>query len=174
MSGKGITMSENTRSLILNHEQVSQKVRRIAYEIYENNFSEKSIVLAGVTGHGYKLAENIGTMVEEISPIKVKVVKVNIDKENPDHAKVNVAPMHKGMKCIVLVDDVLNSGRTLAYAMSPFVKADIKKIQVAVLVNRSHTIFPILPTYTGYQMATTLSDHVEVVVDKEKWAVYLA
>lgn len=166
-------MSENTRSLILNHEQVSQKIRRIAYEIYENNFNEKSIVLAGVIGHGYKLAEDIGKIVEEISPIKVEVAKVNIDKENPDHANVNVSPMHKRMKCIVLVDDVLNSGRTLAYAMIPFVKADIKKIQAAVLVNRSHSTFPILPTYTGYQLATILSDHVEVAVDKKKWAVYL-
>lgn len=166
-------MSESSRSLILNHEQVNQKIRRIAYEIYENNFNEKSITLAGITGQGFKLAENIGKVVEEISPIKIEVVKVNVDKENPDHAKVKVDPMLKGMKCIVLVDDVLNSGRTLAYAMIPFVKADIKKIQVAVLVHRSHPTFPILPTYMGYQLATTLSDHVEVVADKKKWAVYL-
>ena len=76
------------------------------------------------------------------------------------------------MMCIVIVDDVLNSGRTLAYAMNPFLNAEIKKIEVAVLVNRSHPSFPIMPTYTGLELATTLSEHVEVVLGK-KAAVYL-
>src|SRR6218665_3613223 len=100
--GKCNTMNENTRSLILNHEQVSQKIRRIAYEIYEHNFNEKSIVLAGGIGHAYKLGENMEKSVKEISPKKVEVAKVNIDKKTPDPANGTVEPMHKRMKCIVL------------------------------------------------------------------------
>jgi pyrimidine operon attenuation protein/uracil phosphoribosyltransferase len=70
------------------------------------------------------------------------------------------------------VDDVLNTGRTLAYAMKPFFEVGVKKIEVAVLVNRSHTLFPIMPTYAGYALSTTLKDHVEVVLGK-KSSVYL-
>ncbi len=71
-----------------------------------------------------------------------------------------------------MVDDVLNTGRTLAYAMKLFTNVEIKKIEVAVLVNRSHTLFPIVPTYSGYELATTLTDHVEVKLGKSG-SVYL-
>lgn len=75
-------------------------------------------------------------------------------------------------KSIILVDDVLNTGRTLAYGLKPFLSTDVKKIETAVLVNRSHANFPIYPQYTGYALATTIKDHVEVVLGKEP-AVYL-
>ncbi len=58
-------------------------------------------------------------------------------------------------KCIIMVDDVLNTGRTFAYGMKPFLTIEVKKIETAVLVNRSHTLFPIYPQYTGYELATT-------------------
>jgi pyrimidine operon attenuation protein/uracil phosphoribosyltransferase len=75
-------------------------------------------------------------------------------------------------KCVVLVDDVLNTGRTLAYGLKPFLNIEVKKIEVAVLVHRSHPTFPLTPTYTGYELSTTLTEHVEVVLGK-KTAVYL-
>jgi pyrimidine operon attenuation protein/uracil phosphoribosyltransferase len=75
-------------------------------------------------------------------------------------------------KNIILVDDVLNTGRILTYGMRPFLSITVKKIEVAVLVNRSHALYPIHPTYTGYELSTTLDDHIEVVL-KKKFAVYL-
>ena len=75
-------------------------------------------------------------------------------------------------KSILLIDDVLNTGRVLAYGMKPFLSIIVKKIEVAVLVNRSHSLFPILPKYTGYELSTTLDDHIEVIL-KKKFAVYL-
>jgi pyrimidine operon attenuation protein/uracil phosphoribosyltransferase len=56
--------------------------------------------------------------------------------------------------------------------MKPFLEIEIKKIEVAVLVNRSHTLFPIVPTYSGFELATTFSEHVEVKLGKNA-AVYL-
>ena len=75
-------------------------------------------------------------------------------------------------KCIIIVDDVLNTGRTFAYGLKPFLNIEVKKIETAVLVNRSHTLFPIYPQYTGYELATTIRDHVEVILGKET-AVYI-
>lgn len=162
------------KALVLNAEKVNQKIKRIAYEIFENNFKEKAIILAGIDGQGYFLAKLLASELESISPLQIKVIKVSLDKLAPLQSEVTLDadPKEYRKKCIVLIDDVLNSGRTLAYGMKPFLSTEVKKIEVAVLVNRSHTLFPITPTYTGYQLTTTLNDHVEVVLGKRP-AVYL-
>ena len=162
------------KSLVLNGNQVIQKIKRIAFEIYENNFSEKSIVLAGIDGQGYALAKILEKELKSISPLAISLVKVSLDKLSPVQSEVTIdtQPKEFKKKCVILIDDVLNTGRTLAYAMKPFTLVEIKKIEVAVLVNRSHTLFPIVPTYSGYELATTLTDHVQVKLGKEA-SVYL-
>src|SRR5688572_25243728 len=127
------------KTLVLNDEQIRKKISRMAYEIYENNFDEKSLVLAGVDGQGYVLAELLQKELTSISPINCIVVKINIDKTTPSLNEVTVdAPLKDlAKKSIVLVDDVLNTGRVLAYGTKPFLSVAIKKIEVAVLVNRS-------------------------------------
>lgn len=162
------------RSLILDSVQVNQKVRRMAYEIYEHNFNEKTIVIAGIAGQGYVLAQSLIREIESISPIKTILVKLTLDKSAPQQSDVtldcNIKDLQK--KCIILVDDVLNTGRTFAYGLKPFLSIEVKKIETAVLVNRSHTLFPIYPQYTGYELATTIRDHVEVTLGKDT-AVYI-
>lgn len=157
------------RTLILDSVQVKQKIRRMAYEIYEHNFNEKVIVVAGIDGQGYVLAQLLIKEVESISPIKTVLVKVTLDKSAPQQSDVTLDANLKDLKkkCIILVDDVLNTGRTFAYGLKPFLNIEVKKIETAVLVNRSHTLFPIYPQYTGYELATTIRDHVEVTLGKE-------
>lgn len=147
----------------------------MASEIYENNFNEKSLVIAGIEGHGYTLAKLLTKEMEAISPIAIKLVKVNIDKLAPQQSEIELDCDLKEIrkKCIVIVDDVLNTGRTFAYGMKPFLNTEVKKIETAVLVNRSHTLFPIYPKYTGYELATTLKEHVEVKLEKGDTSVYL-
>jgi pyrimidine operon attenuation protein/uracil phosphoribosyltransferase len=159
---------------VLDAVTVNQKITRIAYEIFENNFKEKSIIIAGIDGQGFILARQIASELGKISPLQIRIVKVSLDKFSPQQSEVKLDADNKDIKkkCIVLVDDVLNTGRTLAYGIKPFLNTEVKKIEVAVLVNRSNTLFPITPTYTGYELATTLSDHVEVVLGKNA-AVYL-
>ena len=162
------------KNLILDAAQVKQKIKRIAFEIYEHNFKEKNIVIAGIEGQGYILAKLLSKDVEAISQLKVTLVKVSLDKAIPQQSDVALDCELKDLKkkCIIVVDDVLNTGRTFAYGLKPFLNIEVKKIEIAVLVNRSHTLFPIYPQYTGYELATTLREHVEVVLGKEN-AVYL-
>lgn len=162
------------KTLILDAAQVKQKIRRMAFEIYERNFKEKNIIVAGIDGQGYTLAKLLAKEVETISPIEVTLVKVSLDKMAPQQGDVELDCEIKEVKkkCIILVDDVLNTGRTLAYGLKPFLDTEVKKIETAVLVNRSHTLFPIYPQYTGYELSTTLKEHVEVQLGKEL-AVYL-
>ena len=169
-----MTSKTNEKSLVLDATHVSQKIRRIAFEIYESNFKEKSIVLAGIDGQGYEFAQLIARELELISPLKIKLVRVSLDKLAPQQSEVSVdcEEVEFRKKCIVLVDDVLNTGKTLAFGMKPFLTVEVKKIEVAVLVNRSHTQFPVQPKYTGFELSTTLNEHVEVVLGK-KSAVFL-
>lgn len=164
----------DTSNRVLDAVKVNQKITRIAYEIIENNFKEKTLVIAGIDGQGYLFARQIAAELGKISSAKINLVRVSLDKLSPQQSEVSLDAENKDIrkKCIVLVDDVLNTGRTLAYGMKPFLNIEVKKIEVAVLVNRSNTLFPITPTYTGYELATTLTDHVEVVLGK-KAAVYL-
>ena len=163
-----------TTNRVLDAVKVNQKITRIAYEIFENNFKEKSILIAGIDGQGFQLAKQIANELSKISPLQIRIIKVSLDKLSPQQSEVTLDAENKDIrkKCIVLVDDVLNTGRTLAYGMKPFLNTEVKKIEVAVLVNRSNTLFPITPTYTGYELATTLTDHVQVVLGKNA-AVYL-
>ena len=162
------------KTLILDASQVKQKIRRIAFEIYERNFKEKNIVIAGIDGQGYVLSKLLKKEVEAISDMEVTLVRVTLDKMAPQQGEVVLDCEVKEVKkkCVILVDDVLNTGRTLAYGLKPFLDTEIKKIETAVLVNRSHTSFPIAPQYTGYELSTTLKERVEVVLGKET-AVYL-
>jgi pyrimidine operon attenuation protein / uracil phosphoribosyltransferase len=161
------------KTLILDTRQVRQKIKRMAYEIFEHNFKEKGIVFAGIEGQGYILAKLLAKEVENISPLEIKLVKISLDKLAPQQSEIKLDCDLKELKkkCIILVDDVLNTGRTFAYGMKPFLTIEVKKIETAVLVNRSHTLFPIYPQYTGYELATTLKDHVEVNLGDE--TVYL-
>jgi pyrimidine operon attenuation protein/uracil phosphoribosyltransferase len=166
---------EGEKSLILDNRQVNQKIRRMAFEIYENNFKEKQLILAGIEGQGYVLAKEIQKELMAISPIAARLVKVNIDKLAPQQSEVTLDCDIKEIKkkCVILIDDVLNTGRTFAYGLKPFLDIEVKKIETAVLVNRSHTLFPIYPKYTGYELSTTINDHVQVNLGKET-AVYLS
>lgn len=162
-------------NLILDKNQVLQKIKRIAYEIYERNLQEEEIIISGVEDMGYVLAKMIVKELESISPLKTTLVSLLVDKSasTQSEVKLDCAPDIFKDKCVVLVDDVLNSGKTLAYCIKPFLEAGVKKLETAVLVNRSHKLFPISANYNGYELSTTLNEHIEVKLDLEMMGVYL-
>ncbi|QCK16960.1 phosphoribosyltransferase family protein [Mangrovivirga cuniculi] len=164
----------STDNKILDAKSIRQKIRRMAYEIYERNFEEKSLVLAGIQGAGVDLARELGKEIESISDVSVEILEVLIDKTDPDDVKISDdTPLPSiNDKVVILVDDVLNTGRTMANGMKIFLGTSVKKIETVVLVNRSHKSFPVLANYLGYELSTTLNDHVEVILGNDP-AVYL-
>ena len=162
-------------SLILTSNQIDQKIKRMAYEIYEQNFKEKKLYLAGVKPQGLILAKALGKKLTEISKIVVEIVEIDLDKSNPAASEIkwSVDPKDLSKKVIVLVDDVLHTGKTFAYSMRPLLSQNLKKIEVAVLVNRCHSNFPIHSSYTGYELSTTITEHVQVVLTGKDKGVYL-
>jgi pyrimidine operon attenuation protein/uracil phosphoribosyltransferase len=161
--------------LILNKGQILQKVTRIAYEIYENNIQEKELVIAGIADGGYKLADLLLRELKKITPFKLCLVKITLNKKGPLDSPVKMDCDSRDIKdkVIILVDDVLHTGKTFIQGMKPFLDINVKKIQTVVLVNRSYTLFPVTSTYTGYQLSTTLNDHIQVQLEKSNFGVYL-
>jgi pyrimidine operon attenuation protein/uracil phosphoribosyltransferase len=161
---------------ILNDIQVKQMIKRIAYQIYENHFNDRELLVAGIDGRGEYIAQLIADQLSEISKLKISFVTITLDKENPTGSSVNLSDekLNIADKNVIVVDDVLNTGRTLVYALTPFIRAKAKRIQVAVLVDRNHKSFPISADYIGMQLSTTLQEHVSVSIEKKKVNVYLS
>lgn len=169
-------MSQN-QVLILDKKQIQQKINRIAYQILEDNFGEKSLVLAGVWERGYKLAVRLQQVLEEISDFKITLLRVDLEKESRKLvANTDLPESDWKDQVIILVDDVLNSGKTLAYGLGVFLNTPHKKIRTVVLVDRSHKIFPIATDFVGLALSTVLKERVDVIMDVagEEDRVYLS
>ncbi|MEM7548244.1 MAG: phosphoribosyltransferase family protein [Bacteroidota bacterium] len=162
-------------SLVLDEETIRKKIKRIAYEIFERHFDQEELILIGICDKGYPLARIIKEELEALSPIKIRLVQLNIDKLDPTNSKVELSEDVKNFsdKPVILVDDVMNTASTLMYSLKPFLHIPVSKIEVAVLVNRSHTKYPILPSYTGYELSTTLEEHIDFVINDSELKVYL-
>ena len=164
------------RTEVLNARQIQQKINRIAYEICENNYDEKEIIVAGIAESGYVLAERLEKLVKDISGAKTGLIKIVLDKKNPLDTKTEAKIDSKSIngKVIILVDDVLNSGKTLIYGAKLFLNAPVKKLQTVVLVDRNHTRYPVKADYVGLSLSTTMLEHITVKLDgKDKDVVYL-
>ena len=162
-------------NIILNQLQISQKIRRIAYQIYETNSSENEVILAGIVGNGFVFAKKLEEVLLEISPLKIIVCKVIMDKKKP--LKPITTSIEVGdykNKSLVLVDDVLNSGTTLIYGIKHFLDVPLKKFKTAVLVNRNHKKYPVKADFKGISLSTSTKEHIQVEFSKNKTIAYLA
>lgn len=163
-----------SKQIILTHHEIEHKIKRIAYQIYESNVNEQELILAGIDGNGFLLAEKLRDVLKDISSIKVIICKVEIDKKKPRAAiTTSLTKEIYANKSLVLVDDVLNSGRTLIYGVKHFLDVPLKQFKTVVLVNRNHKSFPIKADFKGISLSTSLNEHVEVVLDNKHYEAYL-
>jgi len=162
------------KTIILRHKEIQNKIRRIAYQIYETNVDEHKIILAGVENNGYKLAQKIKKELDNISEIESVLCKVIIDKKNPlQSVSTSLNQNDYKDQSIVLVDDVLNSGSTLIYGIKHFLNVPLKQFKTAVLVNRNHKKYPVKADFKGISLSTSLNEHVDVILDGQNDRAFL-
>jgi len=164
------------KSQILSAYDIKIKVRRMAFEILERNYHAKEIVLAGIVREGLLLAQMIHAELSQIAQMPISVLEIKLVKTSTSQPEIhlNIEPSTLEDKCVIFVDEVLNTGRTIAFALNPFLSVSIQKLQIAVLVDRNHRTYPVSADYVGYALSTTLSDHVEAILDSgDKFGVYL-
>jgi pyrimidine operon attenuation protein/uracil phosphoribosyltransferase len=154
--------------IILNQKQIEQKITRIAYQLWEDNLDEKELVIAGIVDYGYILAERIKNKLEEISGIRITLMKIIMDKTTTFlQANTDIPVEECADKVVILVDDVVNRGRTMAYGIGIFLDIPVKKLRTVALVDRSHRVFPVSPDYTGMELSTVIKEHVDVVISNQ-------
>jgi len=161
---------------ILSAEDIQQKTRRMAYQIVEDNYAEKELVLIGIKPNGLQYAEQLKKEIEDIGSVKVTLLDMKLNKDNPleEEIKLDLGKKTLDEKTVVIVDDVANTGKTLYYALKPVMDFSPRKVQVAVLVDRQHKLFPISPDFVGLSLSTTLQEHIQVKFDaKGKGMAYL-
>ena len=161
---------------ILDERKIAQKIKRLAIEILENNCEEKEVILAGINTRGFRFAEMLCAELQKISAIPFTLIHLRLNPADPLSRPVqsDVEPESLRGKVVIVVDDVANTGRTIFYACNPLRATLPKKVEVAVLVDRTHKSFPVKVDYVGLSLATTLKENIQVeFVDGDRLEAYL-
>ncbi|MEX1190787.1 MAG: phosphoribosyltransferase family protein [Brumimicrobium sp.] len=159
-------------TIVLNAKQIEQKINRIAYEILENNFESTSIFLIGIKGNGMALTVELSNILKKISDQKIITAEITVNKQNPLSDEITTTIDLEEIKgqTVILIDDVINSGKTMQYALIKLLEHPTKRIKTVALVDRKHRRYPIRCDYVGLTLSTTLQDRIEVNLDGIKEA----
>jgi pyrimidine operon attenuation protein / uracil phosphoribosyltransferase len=162
------------RTIVLDQRRIKQKIVRMAYEIIENLFETETIHVIGIAGNGVQLAQYLVDEMRNISGQNVQLNFIQVDKDNPlAHAiHFNEAQLDLKKAHVVLVDDVINSGKTIQYALNHILTQPVHQVKTATLVDRKHRRFPIHADFVGIQLSTTMQERVEVSFEGE-WKAFL-
>jgi pyrimidine operon attenuation protein/uracil phosphoribosyltransferase len=157
------------KNYILTQQVAEKKLERLAYEIVENNTGEQQLILAGIRDNGSAIARIIRQLLLGITGGKmtIELIDITLDKRTPREVTLS-RNLPFDDQVIIVVDDVASSGKTLLYAMKPFLDFHPRKIESLVLVGRTHHAFPVHPDYTGLSLSTTLQEHIYVEVEGDK------
>ena len=159
---------------ILDKEQIEEKIKRISYEIYEENFDDKSIIICGIEKNGSIIAKRVIKELKSICNINIEFVNISINKKKPlNTVAIKSSKIKIRDKSIILIDDVSNTGKTLIYVIKELTKYEPKKINTAVLGNRDHTLFPVKINFIGLSLSTSIKSHIEVKLNNNNIGAYL-
>jgi len=168
-------MTIKEKSKIMDKETIDKSLERIAHEIVENFKTTDDIAVIGIKSRGAHLAHRLVTKVERIVKQKLPVGALDITLYRDDLTQLTAQPVVHATeidfdidgKKIVLVDDVLFTGRTIRCALDAIIDfGRPKQIQLAVLVDRGHRELPIRADYVGKNVPTSLNEIVEVRLEE--------
>ncbi len=163
------------KAKILDEKAMTRAITRLSHEIIEKNKGVENVVLIGIHTRGVPLAKKIANRIKEIENAHILVGSLDITLYRDDLSRISENPVVSGTniefdvnnKNVVLVDDVLYTGRTVRAALDAII--DIGRpnnIQLAVLIDRGHREFPIRPDYVGKNVPTSKKELVSVHVDE--------
>lgn len=164
------------RDLVMPHDTIVRKLDRMAREMLEVHFREEKLVLIGVDGQGLEVASALARRLRELSSIDIVEGCLTLDKDHPlDHPLVCDVDGNTLSNAIVfLIDDVLNSGRTLIHGVQHLLQGRPREVHTAVLVDRKHRSFPIRADFCGLTLSTQLHEHIVVdLSDTENATVHV-
>ncbi len=154
---------------VLDDRKIRQKIRRLAIEILEHNHDEPELILAGINNRGMAFAKLLAAELQSISKLPIALTQLRVSPADPLSTEVTIELPIEALrgKAVIVVDDVANTGRTIFYACKPLLETLPKKIEVAVMVDRTHKSFPVKVDYFGISLATTLLENIDVQIGEE-------
>ncbi|HLU87852.1 MAG TPA: phosphoribosyltransferase family protein [Taishania sp.] len=163
------------KQVILSHTQIEQKINRLAFQLMENTFEIETVYIGGITGNGIILAEKLKKIIEANTNQKVELFEIILDKDTPlsTPIQLTIEPERLNGQTVILVDDVLNSGKTMQYGLMKVLEQPVYKVMTVVLIDRKHRRFPIKANFFGLRLTTILKDHVEVSLADGNYAAQL-
>lgn len=163
------------KQVILDHNQINQKINRLAHQIIEHIFEEQNIFIGGIVGNGLELAKKLSQIIQEHSDLAIQFYEVELDKDNPLNHPIELRLKSGNLDgaCVILVDDVLNSGKTMQYALHKILEHPIRSVKTVALVDRQHRRYPIKADFVGIGLSTTLKEHVEVEFEENNFKAQL-
>ena len=164
---------DNSKNIILDYQDVENKIKRISLEILEDNIYQKNLFLFGVSKNGKIIAKKIITLIKKYSKIDLELIGVEIVLNSKNVLKFD-KDFIVNNRSVIIVSDVSQSAKTLQLIISSLMSQDPFKIKTAVMVNRDHSLFPVKINFSGLNLSTSVNEHVDVSVNKdEEFTVYL-
>ena len=162
--------------IILEHAEIERKIVRLAYQILEQTTEQKRLFIGGIQGNGFILAKLLQEIIEQHGSCEVLVFEILLNKEEPWSEPIQLSIDDRELKdgYIVLVDDVINSGKTMQYALIKFLQQATHAIKVLTLVDRQHRRFPIKADFVGLSLSTTLKNRVEIDLSSSKFFAFMS
>lgn len=157
------------KTIILDKTSIAARMKRIAYEIYERNYAETQLVLVGIGAMGTHIAQKLEAELAKISPLKIQRFRTEIDRSHDlglMDMQLAIDKSQISNQVVIVIDDVLYSGRTLLSVVSQLLTDSPRVIQTLVLIDRGHRMMPISPDFVGLELSTTLQQHVSFEVNE--------
>jgi len=160
-----------SRKILMTTDNIRHTLARIAHEIVERNRASKDLVLVGIRTRGVPIAERLAVLIEEFEGLKLPVVALDINRYRDDISPSDMQPLTRRIdtpvnidgKSIVLVDDVLYTGRSIRAAMDALIDLGRpRQVQLAILIDRGHREMPIRADYTGKNIPSSRDEAIKV------------
>ncbi len=160
-----------TKAVIMDQNSMQRAITRVAHEILEKNKGTGNLVLVGIKTRGIPLAHRLASKIYDIEKTKVPVLTLDITLYRDDLTEINQLPIVDENsfnsdiknKVVVLVDDVIYTGRTVRAALDALVdKGRPKRVELAVLIDRGHRELPIRPDFVGKNVPTSKDELISV------------
>ena len=153
---------------VLDQDQILRICNRFAFQILENSIVYDVIHIIGIKEKGFDIAKIVERELKSITKKNISLSSIKIDKKNPKDSVLSDSNLNKNIDTIFLIDDVLNTGKTLIYSLSFLLKFNFKSIKTLVLIDRNHKQFPIKVDYKGISLSTNINDNIKLLNDNKK------
>tara|TARA_Y100000768_G_C23715136_1_gene557668 strand:- start:169 stop:660 length:492 start_codon:yes stop_codon:yes gene_type:complete len=153
---------------VLDQDQILRICNRFAFQILENSIDSDVIHIIGIKEKGFDIAKIVERELKSITKKNISLSSIKIDKKNPKDSVLSDSNLNKNIDTIFLIDDVLNTGKTLIYSLSFLLKFNFKSIKTLVLIDRNHKQFPIKVDYKGISLSTNINDNIKLLNDNKE------